>query len=49
MNENTQKAAPTTDAQDDLIALGQASVETKGPGPITNEPFGTRVGGGISE
>lgn len=49
MNEKTQKAVPVNDAQDDVIALGQASVETKGPGPITNEPFGTRVGGGISE
>jgi hypothetical protein len=48
MNKTNETTA-RFDAQDDIIELGVASVETKGNLPLGNESIGRSVGVGITE
>lgn len=47
--EKNNKTSPQREAQDDIIELGVASVETKGDPPQGNEGIGRSAGVGIAE
>lgn len=45
---NTNETTSRTNAQNDIVVLGTASIETKGGGGELKEPMGRIVGFGIS-
>lgn len=47
--DKTNQTTPREEMQDDIIVLGVASVETKGPPPMEFEGVGQSVGVGITE
>jgi hypothetical protein len=47
--DKTNETTSRSEAENDVIALGIASIETQGGGGVQNEELGRMIGFGISE